>query len=522
MIAVVSNCVWLSHVFDKMGKQSRFLALILAIVLGAIYVIVSHPPKLGLDLRGGAQLTLQAQTNPKQGITAITPRIMETAKYVVEQRINGLGVAEASVQISGENQLVVQLPGVNDPAQAERVLGNTAQLDFRKQKPGTEGELPVERQLQQVAEAKKAQLEEQRKALEISKDEKAIAENKKAITENEIDLEKRRTAIDAIFATTGLTGNLLTDAIAQPLDQASNNWEVVLVFDNKGGNLFAKITGELGGTGRSIGIFLDDKLISFPSVGAEFQGKGITGGRAVITGRFTLEEASDLALQLRAGALPVPVKIVENRTVGASLGADSVQSSIYAGMAGLFLVLVFMIVYYRMLGAVADIALIVYSIITFALFALLGVTLTLPGIAGFILSIGIAVDANVLIFERTREELLAGRTLYKSVEAGFSRAWSSILDSNVTTLIACGALFWLGSGLVKGFAVTLSVGVAVSMFTAITFSRALLLTLISIPELRQPGLYGMKSIGKQAAADKSGDRTKDQPTDKTDKTGATL
>ncbi|HLO49458.1 MAG TPA: protein translocase subunit SecD, partial [Kamptonema sp.] len=186
------------------------------------------------------------------------------------------------------------------------------------------------------------------------------------------------------------------------------------------------------------------------------------------------------------GALPLPVEIVENRTVGATLGRDSIQSSIYAGLGGLTLVLIFMIAYYRLPGVIADVALLIYSLLTWASFVLLGVTLTLPGIAGFILSIGMAVDANVLIFERTREELRAGKTLYRSVESGFYRAFSSILDGNVTTLIACAALFWLGSGLVKGFAVTLGLGVMVSMFTAITCSRTLLLVVLSFPELRRP------------------------------------
>jgi preprotein translocase subunit SecD len=407
---------------------------------------------------------------------------METAKFVVEQRINGLGVSEASIQISGDDQLIVQLPGVSDPAQAERVLGNTAQLEFRKQKIGTESQLRAERQVLLDKQLKQQQLE--------------LAGNAEEIAKNKEDIQKSQNAIAELYATTGLTGDLLKDAVAQPLDAGQTNWQVALTFNDKGGELFAKITGELGGTGRSLGIFLDNELFSSPSVGPEFQGRGITGGTAVITGNFTLQQATDLSLQLRAGALPVPVKIVENRTVGATLGADSVQSSIIAGVSGLILVLVFMIVYYRLLGVVADIALIVYAIITFALFSLLGVTLTLPGIAGFILSIGIAVDANVLIFERTREELLAGKTLYKSVEAGFNRAWTSILDSNVTTLISCGALFWLGSGLVKGFAVTLGVGVIVSMFTAITCSHALLLAFISYPSLRQPSLYGVKTIGK--------------------------
>ncbi len=465
-----------------MPKQSRLLIVILVVVLSAVFWIYKSPPRLGLDLRGGAQLTLQAQTNPKQGIDKITPRIMETAKFVVEQRINGLGVSEASIQISGDDQLIVQLPGVSDPAQAERVLGNTAQLEFRKQKIGTESQLRAERQVLLDKQLKQQQLE--------------LAGNAEEIAKNKEDIQKSQNAIAELYATTGLTGDLLKDAVAQPLDAGQTNWQVALTFNDKGGELFAKITGELGGTGRSLGIFLDNELFSSPSVGPEFQGRGITGGTAVITGNFTLQQATDLSLQLRAGALPVPVKIVENRTVGATLGADSVQSSIIAGVSGLILVLVFMIVYYRLLGVVADIALIVYAIITFALFSLLGVTLTLPGIAGFILSIGIAVDANVLIFERTREELLAGKTLYKSVEAGFNRAWTSILDSNVTTLISCGALFWLGSGLVKGFAVTLGVGVIVSMFTAITCSHALLLAFISYPSLRQPSLYGVKTIGK--------------------------
>jgi preprotein translocase subunit SecD len=185
----------------------------------------------------------------------------------------------------------------------------------------------------------------------------------------------------------------------------------------------------------------------------------------------------------------VLLEIAERRTVGATLGKDSIQRSIYAGIGGLSLVLIFMVVYYRLPGFIADISLVIYSLLTWACFALLGITLTLPGIAGFILSIGMAVDANVLIFERTREELQSGKKLYRSVESGFYRAFSSILDSNVTTWIACAALFWLGSGLVKGFALTLALGVAVSMFTAITCSRTLLFLAISIPALKKPELF---------------------------------
>ena len=496
-----------------MGKQSRLLAFVLAILLGAVYLIVSHPPKLGLDLRGGAQLTLQAKINPEQGINEITPRIMETAKFVVEQRINGLGVSEATIVIAGNNQLIVQLPGVNDPAQAERVLGTTAQLDFRKQKKGTESELRARLQILQAETVK-------REILKSSGDAKAIADN-------DAEYKKAVEGLKDIFERTGFTGNMLKDAVASPTGNGPDSWQVALTFDDKGGELFAKTTGEVGGTGRVLGIFLDEKLISYPSVGPEFQGKGITGGRAVITGNFTLDSATELALQLRAGALPVPVEIVENRTVGATLGAESILSSIYAGVAGLLLVIIFMVVYYHGLGVVADIALISYAVITYASFSLLGVVLTLPGIAGFILSIGIAVDANVLIFERTREELRAGRTLYKSVEAGFYRAWASILDSHVTTLISCFALFWLGSGFVKGFAVTLGVGVLVSVFTAVTLSRSLMLAMISNPSLRKPEYYGVKSFGKiststvEAVAEES-DQDSEKDNTKDNKSGAVL
>ena len=225
----------------------------------------------------------------------------------------------------------------------------------------------------------------------------------------------------------------------------------------------------------------------------------------MISGNFDVESARDLEIQLRGGSLPLPVEIVENRTVGATLGRDSVERSLYAALLGLAFVLVFMAVYYRLPGVLADIALVVYAILTWAAYNLLGVTLTLPGIAGFILSIGMAVDANVLIFERTREELRSGKTLYRSVESGFYRAFSSILDSNVTTLIACGALFFLGTGLVRGFALTLAIGVLISMFTAVSCSRTLLFFAIGFPQFRKPELFcpGVESLpkpGKPSAA----------------------
>jgi len=452
-----------------MQKQRSILALILVLIIAAITVIVTMPTRLGLDLQGGSQLTIQVKTTPT--IPKIDQGMLEAVRRIVENRVNGLGVSEALVQTVGEDQILVQLPGVNDPQQAERVLGGTAKLEFQEQLPGTEAQLAIERQLQQELLAKQAELK--------------TSNNEAAIKENQAALKRSNEAIAKLFKSSGLGGENLKDAQPQPL-ASGNNWNVALVFDTPGGELFAQLTKNLAGTGRSIGIFLDERMISSPVVGVEFAQTGITGGSAVIQGNFTTQEANDLAVQLRGGALPVPVEIVENRTVGASLGRDSIQSSINAGIGGLILVLIFMVAYYRLPGVIANIALLIYALLTWAAFVLLGVTLTLPGIAGFVLSIGMAVDANVLIFERTREELRAGKTLYRSVESGFYRAFSSILDGNVTTIIACLALFSLGAGLVKGFAVTLGLGVVVSMFTALTCSRSLLFVVLGFPALRKP------------------------------------
>ncbi|WP_445631464.1 protein translocase subunit SecD [Nostoc sp. DSM 114167] len=456
-----------------MQRQRSLLVLILVLIIAAITVIVTIPIPLGLDLRGGSQLTIQVK--PSADIPKITERELEGVKKVVEGRINGLGVSEPVIQTVGTDKILVQLPGVNDPEQAERVLGGTAQLEFRTQKANTETQLLA-------FQASRAELKFKQEELRKSTD-------KAAIVKNQEDLQKNNQAIAELFESTNppLIGKYLKDAYGEPTQ--GNNWNVAIRFDQKGGELFANLTKNLAGTGRSIGVFLDNELISAPTVGIEFAATGITGGSAVITGRFTAQQANDLGVQLRGGALPVPVEIAERRTVGATLGKDSIQSSIYAGVGGLTLVLIFMVVYYRLPGLIADISLVIYSLLTWSTFALLGVTLTLPGIAGFILSIGMAVDANVLIFERTREELRAGKSLYRSVESGFYRAFSSILDSNVTTWIACAALFWLGSGLVKGFALTLALGVAVSMFTAITCSRTLLFLAISINSLRKTELF---------------------------------
>ncbi|MGL5032902.1 MAG: protein translocase subunit SecD [Microcystaceae cyanobacterium] len=461
-----------------MQKQRWLILLIVLLAIASSVVLASLPLQLGLDLRGGAQLTMEIQ-QPKES-RAIQSEDLTAVKTVIENRVNALGVSEALVQTVGQNKILVQLPGVTDPTQAERILGGTAQLEFRQQRKGTEGEFQAEYSIKKQLDA---QLDFLRKQ---GNDAAAIAKFNE-LTQNQ---DKANIAILNLFEPINLTGKDLEDARPTPT-QSGNAWEVAIRFNAEGGKKFAELTKNLAGTGRSLGIFLDNNLISAPVVGVEFANTGIAGGSAVITGNFTIETANDLAVQLRGGSLPFPVKVVENRTVGATLGQDSVRRSIVAGVVGLILVLIFMALYYRLPGVIADVSLLIYTLLSLAAFAIVGVTLTLPGIAGFILSIGMAVDANVLIFERTREEIRAGNTLYRSVESGFYRAFSSILDSNVTTLIACAALFWLGSGLVKGFALTLAIGVLVSMFTALTCSRTLLLLVVlGIPKVRQnPKLF---------------------------------
>lgn len=480
-----------------MGKQRLLLALILGLAIAAIVVITQIPTRLGLDLRGGTQLTLQVQTTDK--VPTLTERDLEAVQRVISGRINELGVAETSVQQLGQNQLLVQLPGVSDPEQAQRVLGETAQLEFRAQNADTEQRLQIESQILQQHQIELAILQEERDAALGDGQIDLTTDTAEADHPDAADLDQRlaaaqqavqdsNAAVAELFAPPDVTGERLTDAFAQPLNNSSL-WEVVIEFDSEGSQKFTELSRNIAGTGRSIGIFLDSRLLSAPTVDVQYAETGITGGGASISGNFNAESAGDLAIQLRGGALPLPVEVVETRTVGPTLGRDSIQRSLYAAIAGLILVLIFMAVYYRLPGILADIALIVYALLTWAVFNVFGVTLTLPGIAGFILSIGMAVDANVLIFERTREELRSGKTLYRSVESGFYRAFTSILDSNVTTLIACAALFWLGAGLVRGFALTLAFGVMVSMFTALSCTRTLLLFTLGMPQFRKPELF---------------------------------
>ena len=484
-----------------MARYQGWFAFVLALAIAAGMFLLRTPLELGLDLRGGSQLTVQVQ--PAGDITRVGSEEMEAVKAVLERRVNGLGVAESTLQTVGDTQLVLQLPGEQDPTRAARVLGSTAMLEFRAQKPGAEGDLRSLRQLRSQVRAILRLREEQARSGDLDDNDgidfDQLAEAQKLFgldgeATSETDqlqqlLEKVNEEIVQQFEPAALTGKDLVTAGRQPLQNNPNSWEVTLSFNSDGAEAFAELTKSIAGTDRLLGIVLDGQAISEASVGPQFEAAGISGGSASISGNFTAEEARELEVQLRGGSLPLPVEIIEVRTIGPTLGAENIRRSLVAALSGLAFVAVFMVVAYRLPGGVAVVALSLYALFNLAMYALIPVTLTLPGIAGFILSIGMAVDANVLIFERIKDELRRGNTLIRSIDTGFSEAFSSIVDGHLTTLISCAALFFLGTGLVKGFAATLGIGVLFSLFTALTCTRTLLRFLMGYSRLRSPNNF---------------------------------
>jgi len=409
-----------------MKSNKTTLLCILALVAFSLFIIITKPAKLGLDLIGGSRLVLEAQTTDT--IKQITPDMMDSLQFAIEKRVNSLGVAETIVQRSGERRLIVEIPNVSNPEQAKKYLGETAELDFRK-----------------------------------------------------MDANKK-------WVSTGLTGNDLKKAQVGS-DPTTGEWQVMLEFNDKGTKKFATATQEL--VGKPMAIFFNNELQSAPYIN-----EPILGGKAQITGGqggFEFKDAKQMVDLLNAGALPIPAKIIEENSVGPTLGADSIAKSKKAGLIGLGLVMLFMIAYYRLPGLIADLALVLYGLFVFAIFKTIPVTLTLAGIAGFILSIGMAVDANILIFERTKEELKVGRTLFTAINAGFDRAFTSIFDSNMTTIITCTILYMLGTSIVKGFALTLAIGVLVSMFSAITVTKTFMHYFFDALDLSHPGWFGIKA-----------------------------
>ena len=417
-----------------MKNKKLMFWMIIALVIAAAVVIIKKPTKLGLDLVGGSRIVLEAQTTDT--IAKITPDMMSSLQFAIENRVNALGVAETVVQQTGEKRLLVEIPNISDPAKAKEFLGETAELEFKK---------PLDNQYGATG-----------------------------------------------WAPTGLTGIDVKKALIST--NPGGQWVVSLEFNDKGTKKFGQLTQEL--VGKPMAIFFNGDMQSAPVIQ-----EPILGGHAQISGGdsgFAYEEAKKMVDLLNAGALPVPAKIIEESLVGPTLGADSIAKSKTAGIIGIGLVMIFMLLYYRLPGAIADVALIIYSLLVFAVFKIVPVTLTLAGIAGFILSIGMAVDANILIFERTKEELKAGRTLFTAINAGFDRAFTSIFDSNMTTIITCVILYFLGTSIIKGFALTLIIGVLISMFTAITVTKNFMHLLFGAGQLKHPGWFGIKQseIGK--------------------------
>ena len=412
-------------------KVITLVATILVVVLaaGILFPIYADNAVLGLDLQGGVMVRLEAP----EGTTS---EEMEAAKTVIENRINAFGVAEPEVRLEGSNRISVELPGVEDAEEAVRVIGTTAKLQFVRY---DNGQVIVE-----GSQLKKA-----------------------------------------------------SAYVNQETIHASEMYGVSLEFNGEGTKAFADATADLVNTygtddstrqNRIIAIILDNQIISAPAVKSS-----IPNGKAQISGSFaSYEEAQSLAMMLQGGALPIDLTIVEKQTTGPQLGADSIEKSIKAAIIGIAVLAVFMIAVYRVPGLVATFALLLYAILVIGANVAIKATITLPVIAAFLLSVGMAVDANVIIFERIKEELHVCKTLRVAIEAGFKKAFATIFDSNITTLLAAVILIAFGSGSVRGFAITLTIGILASMLTAITFTRFMLTTLVSSNLVSNPQLYGLK------------------------------
>ena len=531
-------------------KIRTTFAFIILLAIFAGFIIYPKAPgwfgnfkvHLGLDLQGGTHLVYQADVSDlddqqkKEGVEAL--------RDVIERRINIYGVSEPIVQTnySGENyRIIVELAGVKDVNEAIKIIDRTPSLDFR-----TEGSIEINEELEEDIVKNKAQeildrvlagedfttLADEYNEDPGSKDiggdlpwvtkgtfvpefDKAIFGDLKVnqisseLIESQFGyhiikkLEERlnddgeievhaahilfqKKDADLNWVVTGLGGKHVNKAQLS-FQQNTQEPMVLLEFNDEGKDIFAQLTAD--NIGKPIGIFLDDILISDPIVQ-----EPIKDGNAQISGRFSIDEAKQLVKDLNLGALPVPIELISQQTVGASLGQESVQKSLLAGLIGLIAAALFMLLFYRLPGLIAVITLAIYALITLAIFEIIPVVMTLAGVAGFILSIGMAVDANVLIFERTKEELYKGRSLNSAIENGFIRAWSSIRDSNISSIITCLILAWFGTSIIKGFAITLGIGILISMFSAITVTRTFLRLVVNKKLENRLYLFGIKKI----------------------------
>ena len=448
------------------GSTEQFIRIFRAVAVISIAVLLGYfiytttvhsdskyPFKLGLDLAGGSHLVYEADVSgldPKE-----VPALMEVLREVVERRINVFGVSEPIIQVERSSvvadkqseRLVVELPGVTDINEAVKQIGQTPLLEF-----------------------------------------KLVEASEKNETTSPLDTQTD-TKDDAVYRTTGLTGRYLKGAelvFGNGNGGGLSNEPIVsITFNDDGAELFEKITRD--NIGEQLAIFLDGKLMSAPRIN-----EAIGGGKAIISGNFTPDEARILVRNLNFGALPVPIVLVSTQTIGSSLGASALHAGVYAGVIGFVILIAFMLVWYRLPGLVASLALVMYVVIMLALFKLVPVVLTAAGIAGFILSVGLAVDANILIAERIKEEIRAGKAVQDAIKEGFARAWLAIRDTNITHIIVGVILFWLGTALIKGFAFVFVMGVFVSMFSAISISRTLLIA-IPVSEKSRLGKFLMSS-----------------------------
>lgn len=421
----------------------------------------AHPFRLGLDLSGGSHLVYTADTSDVAAEDV--PELMQVLKEVIENRINIFGVSEPIIQVESSSfvsdnpteRLVVELPGVTDVSEAVAEIGRTPLLEFKLLDANLAAQQETLNSLNSLTATSGAQLGEVRVNGEVLDD-----------------------TIDP-FVDTGLTGRYLETASLQfagsQSGQLANEPLVSVQFSPEGAALFGSITRD--NVGQQLGIFLDGELLSAPTIN-----EPILGGTAVISGGFSPEEARALAQNLSFGALPLPISLESTQTIGPSLGAEILQKGIEAGVIGISVVLLFMLVWYRLSGLVAGVSLISYVVIMLALFQFIPVTLTAAGLAGFVLSLGMAVDANVLVFERMKEEFANGKSSREAAQIGFSRAWSAIRDGNVTSILSAIILFWFGTSLVKGFALVFGVGVVVSMISALIITRTIL---IALPDKKQ-------------------------------------
>ncbi|MBK5226081.1 MAG: protein translocase subunit SecD [Thermoleophilia bacterium] len=462
-------------------KQKNVLILVVMLILVAVSIVIIYPPgektKLGLDLQGGLEVILEAQGD-------VSGEKMDQAEMVVRNRVDKLGVSEPAINRQGTNQISVGLAGVKNVEEAMALIGKTALLEFKKVDPDatqqlvtgtlTPDKLPADKQI----------------LTQTQRDEKGETvrdENGQPVTTPVVvDREPL------------MTGDAL-DSASVGYDQFQKP-KVDMTFTSEGQKRFAEVTEKLATAGAITGkvsqmaIVLDDDIVSAPTVKDK-----INSDKAEITGNIPLKEVQNVVLVLQTGALPVELTTVDKNEISATLGKDSLNQGLFAGMIGLALVMIFLLVYYRLLGVVADLALIIYGMLFYAALTnpWLTVTLTLPGIAGMILTVGVAADANVVIFERIKEEVSAGKTIRSAVSSGYSKGFKTILDANTVTIITALVIFMVATAGVKGFALTLMIGVVISMFTAIVATRAMLALLADFRFFNNPSLMGIKPPKKE-------------------------